>query len=805
MRASRRLPGIRFEAQPRPATNVLPRMDIALFAGFAASGPLHVPVPVEDPAQFAAIFGEDCVVARDPRNGGPRYAYLAPAVRAFFRNGGRRCWILRLAGGGAALNRFRVPSLEVFDPISDQTTPAFAEARSEGSWSDALRVSTNLVRHGIRLKAWNDDDDDAVRLEIEVSAAGEVVPGDLLRLRFDALSFFVFADSVKRIDRAVVEVTSKRHHRQGESPLSPPPTASLPDAPIAERLLFDLNVRVEGSPPIRIKSLGFAPEHPRYWGALPDDKALYRQLAESLDASAFRPRTDWPDVWTAALTPRFPLAATSVQALFLPIDMPAQPLPKDETTAEPQALSTLERDGLVPFDRTLFLDEDLADTGLRDLIGEADFLRYQAEPPRELRGIHAGLSVDEATILCVPDAIHCGWERGDGSLLVSTAAPAPPPDPRLGEFLDCALLEPVDVPELHCTAPVAGTFTLTWTPLAGTNDEIEEATRDDFSDADVIDRSSNRGTLARSRDVEGDYHYRLRRHAGARVSAYSNAVAVQVSAGAGWTALDEGPSATLLDVQTAMLRMCAGRGDLMALLTLPLATREDAAIEYAAALQSAVEAPALSYGALVHPWLTGREENDVETLRTNPPDGATAGVMAARSIARGAWVAPANEPLRGVVALVPPIDASRHQSLQDAQINIVRQEPSGFVCLDSDTLSGDDDVRPINVRRLLILVRRAALDLGTAYVFEPNDGALRRAVKRALEALLETMFRRGAFAGTISRAGFQVTTDDTVNTRNDQDNGRFLAEVRVAPSLPLSFLTIRLQQRGDRTVAQEVR
>src|SRR4051794_26237431 len=141
MRARRRLPGIRFDAQPRPATNVLPRMDIALFAGFASSGPLHVPVPVEDPAQFAAIFGDDCVVARDPRDGGPRYAYLAPAVRAFFRNGGRRCWIVRLAGLCATRNRVRFPNLFAFD----LTTSASPVVRSPGCWADAFGASVILA------------------------------------------------------------------------------------------------------------------------------------------------------------------------------------------------------------------------------------------------------------------------------------------------------------------------------------------------------------------------------------------------------------------------------------------------------------------------------------------------------------------------------------------------------------------------------------------------------------------------------------------------------------------------------------
>jgi phage tail sheath protein FI len=64
---------------------------------------------------------------------------------------------------------------------------------------------------------------------------------------------------------------------------------------------------------------------------------------------------------------------------------------------------------------------------------------------------------------------------------------------------------------------------------------------------------------------------------------------------------------------------------------------------------------------------------------------------------------------------------------------------------------------------------------------------------------------RGAFAGARSRDAFRVTTDEPPNTRQDADAGRFLAEIRVAPSQPLSFLTVRLVQRGESTVAQEVR
>ena len=86
-RVVRRLPGFRFKAESPQLTESLPRMDVAVFVGFAASGPLHTPVVIEDAAQFAAIFGEDAPIAWDEARGEQVQAYLAPRVRAFFNNG----------------------------------------------------------------------------------------------------------------------------------------------------------------------------------------------------------------------------------------------------------------------------------------------------------------------------------------------------------------------------------------------------------------------------------------------------------------------------------------------------------------------------------------------------------------------------------------------------------------------------------------------------------------------------------------------------------------------------------------------
>lgn len=273
---------------------------------------------------------------------------------------------------------------------------------------------------------------------------------------------------------------------------------------------------------------------------------------------------------------------------------------------------------------------------------------------------------------------------------------------------------------------------------------------------------------------------------------------------------------TLLAVQRALLRMCAARGDLFCVLTLPAEYREDKAIDYVAALKGAGgpetenvaplsvgEASDFSYGAVFHPWLIG-EGKQTGSLRRIPPCGAVSGVFAARALIRGAWIAPANQPMHGIVALAPPISRERRLDLQDARINLIRQEPRGFIVLDADTLSDDEDFRPINVRRLLILLRREALKLGATYVFEPNSPAFRRLIERGFTGMLNDMFVRGAFAGARPDTAYQVVADDFLNTEESVEQGRFIVELRVAPSLPLTFLTIRFIQTGDRSSVTEV-
>ena len=175
--------------------------------------------------------------------------------------------------------------------------------------------------------------------------------------------------------------------------------------------------------------------------------------------------------------------------------------------------------------------------------------------------------------------------------------------------------------------------------------------------------------------------------------------------------------------------------------------------------------------------------------------------MAASAIERGAWIAPANDLFADIVGLSPNLPEADQLPLYQERINMIRRAPDGFLLLDADTLSHESEWSQINVRRLMILLRRVAILRGQTYVFEPNGDVMRRAVERELTNLLDDMQRRGAFAGKTAAQSYRVAAD---NRASDIEHGRMAFEIGVAPSQPMRFLNVRLVQRGGRlTVAEE--
>ena len=399
-------------------------------------------------------------------------------------------------------------------------------------------------------------------------------------------------------------------------------------------------------------------------------------------------------------------------------------------------------------------------------------------------------------------------------------------------FEECGLvLPPPPVPAAPVLEPPErlsdGRIKLAWSAVdkpAGAAEivyAVEQAKTPDFRDAQVVYRGS--GTEART--FVGDpggigpgavaVHYvRVRAEAvldaesasggrpGGRAGnpaegPWSNTAAVIPPVPAAGRMLSEGAAdgVDAARVHIAMLNACAARGDMTCVLSIPAGYDSERAAAYAEGLAAAVgpgRREALGYGALYHPWIWMAQAG--RPPRLVPPDGSALGAIARRSIERGAWVPPGNLVLRDIIALALDQGDASLARLYAAGANVIAGESRGFTLVGADTLSPDGAVRPLNVRRLLILIRKIAQQAGQEMVFDPNDAALRRRIRRRFESILSELFARGAFAGNTPDEGFRVVVDEGEALRTGADPGRIAVDLCIAPSRPLEFIRVRLIQ-----------
>ncbi|MDM0001817.1 hypothetical protein QTI24_24630 [Variovorax sp. J22P240] len=938
----RRLPGVRFEVPPRAPDDVLPRMDIAFFVGFAASGPLTAAVAVESLVEFETVFGPGLVLARDAASGLPVQGLLHPAVRGFFSQGGRRCWVLRVAGAGARTSRFALPSLLCARRNAQgdrwHLAPATLVARSPGSGADGVQVAARVSGMLLRARILERDSE---HITLQSGAMPALTPrtGDVVRLALDDVRVHALVVEVTALDaddaglaalRIVLAGLVALQPMQATSPARLPsgiclaefddfsraPTMTtvvhgewLDDGRLAVRarvaaqrlpqrgevvglafgsgavdawmaldevelteavgldgqieaalagspwqeadaawrldveawrtsgrehavqlLRLDLQARTAPNVHIALDGLSMG-SHAEVRNAgqsvfdLPDDEGVFARDTSLSDPGPAAQQLAQRDA-LGRLRSRFPLASDrpSGECMLLPLDE------LDDFDAQLGALrdplGALERDGLTRFGWTLFAEATLANYSCDLLAERAEALRIAGRVPLPLRGMHAAFGgnppvfVDEPTLLAVPDAVHAGWRPIDQPASAWTQLDALPelPDPCADEaFRDCAA-SPLPRPRFVRGAdPLAdGSFTLYWTQaIDGAQYELQESLEAGFGAAvPVYDGHATRHDVTGRRS--GEAYYRVRARLGRRISPWSAPVKIEI----GTYGYETVPwqQGELLAIHRLMLRTAAGRGDMLALLAAPAHFDVFQAAQYAATLRSTRseasdaagpgaigdgETRALSHGALHHPWLMLRRDENVIWF---PPDGSMCGQLAAGALERGAWIAVANQPLRDVVALdavgMRPTLQQRQQML-DAQVNLLRSAPIGFVSSTADTLTPDAEWRPINVRRLMCLLRRLALRHGLTYVFEPNGDILRRTVERGFKAVLDDLFRRGAFAGARAETAYRVNVSDEVNSPHRRDAGQFWIELKVAPALPMSFLTVRLSRSGERVLSRE--
>jgi phage tail sheath protein FI len=200
------------------------------------------------------------------------------------------------------------------------------------------------------------------------------------------------------------------------------------------------------------------------------------------------------------------------------------------------------------------------------------------------------------------------------------------------------------------------------------------------------------------------------------------------------------------------------------------------------------------YAALYWPWIKVFDPASGQ-LTFVPPSGHVAGVWGRNDDTRGVHKAPANEVIRGAVALETQITKTEHGLLNPVGINCIRAFPGGGIRIyGARTLSSDPAWRYLNVRRLFNYLEESILNGTQWVVFEPNDDALWARIRRTVSAFLVNEWRRGALFGLTPDEAFFVKCDRETNPAEGIDAGQVVCEIGVAPVKPAEFVIFRLSQ-----------
>ncbi len=172
---------------------------------------------------------------------------------------------------------------------------------------------------------------------------------------------------------------------------------------------------------------------------------------------------------------------------------------------------------------------------------------------------------------------------------------------------------------------------------------------------------------------------------------------------------------------------------------------------------------------------------------------AAAGIAARIDAAQGVWKAPTGTGavIAGATAAAALTPADT-ETLTRANINAVRNLSGlGDAVWGARTLSTEAEWKYLPVRRTALFIEKS-LDAGMQWtVFEPNGEPLWEQIEMAVGTYMQSLFRKGAFAGATPREAYFVRCDRSTTTQADIDRGVCNLEIGFAPLKPAEFILIR--------------
>jgi hypothetical protein len=241
-------------------------------------------------------------------------------------------------------------------------------------------------------------------------------------------------------------------------------------------------------------------------------------------------------------------------------------------------------------------------------------------------------------------------------------------------------------------------------------------------------------------------------------------------------------------VTNLVIDMCEARGDcfyIMDNVVFPASNQSTGLIDAAVAQAETYDS---NYVATYYPWVKILDTN-LNRIVSVPPSVVLPAVYAANDNSAAEWFAPAGLNRGGITQAVQVLDRLTHQerdTLYEGRVNPIAAFPGqGISVWGQKTLQvAPSATDRVNVRRLLIALKKFIASSSKFLVFEQNVASTRNKFLGIVNPYLESVQQRsGLYA-------FQVVMDESNNTPDLVDRNILYGQIYLQPSKTAEFIIL---------------
>lgn len=234
------------------------------------------------------------------------------------------------------------------------------------------------------------------------------------------------------------------------------------------------------------------------------------------------------------------------------------------------------------------------------------------------------------------------------------------------------------------------------------------------------------------------------------------------------------------DVASALIKVCdpagGGRGDCMTILDTPFGLGVQDVINY----RNNILISGSNYAAVYYPWVQIVDSVNQKNIFV-PPSGMVAGQYAYNDTVGDVYTAPAGRN-RGVlydaISLERVLNLGDRDQLTLANINPIYSEAGfGIYIRGQMTMQrATTALNRVNVRRLLLNLRKVIATASKYFEFEPGDAITALRLKQLAESTLTQRLNQGAIRS------FTVDVGSDVNTAQTLENNQLVMSISIVPT-----------------------